>query len=69
MAAEERMPGDARRPRDRRPAIWPWLLMPLLVLAVFCALERMHHRPGAPWGSAWAHHAASDQSSPPAQRP
>jgi hypothetical protein len=40
MAADGRL--DAA-PRERRPAIWPWLLMPLIVLLVFCALLRMHH--------------------------
>jgi hypothetical protein len=53
-------------PRERRPAIWPWLLMPLLVLAVFCALERMHHRPGTGWGGAWTH-APDDGPSAPRQ--
>jgi hypothetical protein len=30
--------------RERRPAIWPWLLMPAAVLAVFFALNRVHHQ-------------------------
>lgn len=55
MAAERRF--GVRAPRERRPAIWPWLLMPLVVLAVFCALARVHHRPGTPWTGAWAHHS------------
>jgi hypothetical protein len=25
---------------ERRQAIWPWLLMPVVVLIVFCTLER-----------------------------
>jgi hypothetical protein len=33
--------------RERRPAIWPWLLMPAAVLAVFFALNRIHHHQGA----------------------
>ncbi len=33
-------------PRERRAAVWPWLVMPLVVLAVFFALLRMHHRLG-----------------------
>jgi hypothetical protein len=41
------MAADARRdtggPLERRPAIWPYILMPLIVLLVFCALLRMHH--------------------------
>jgi hypothetical protein len=57
----------ADSPRDRRPAIWPWVLMPLIVLAVFCALLRLHHRPGTPWKVGWSH-AASDET-PPAQQP
>jgi hypothetical protein len=55
MAAERR-----RDARERRPAIWPWLLMPLIVLLVFCALLRMHHPRG--WAGAWTH---SDESAPP----
>jgi hypothetical protein len=66
MAADGRVGSGGRLPRERRPAIWPWVLMPLLVLAVFCLLERMHHRPGTPWGGAWTHHAPGDESSPPA---
>ncbi|HET7756748.1 MAG TPA: hypothetical protein VFK87_05790 [Steroidobacteraceae bacterium] len=53
------MAAEPRRPRERRPAIWPWLLMPLVVLAVFCTLLRMHHRPGTPWAGAWAHAAGA----------
>lgn len=48
--------------RDRRPAIWPWLLMPVVVLLVFAALYRMHHRPGTPW-TPWTH--PSDESAQP----
>jgi hypothetical protein len=58
-----------RTPRERRPAIWPWLLMPLLVLVVFCALERMHHRAGTPWGGLWPHHAGNDESERRPQQP
>jgi hypothetical protein len=42
MAASDRL--DAGSPRERRPAIWPWLLMPVIVLLVFAALYRMHHQ-------------------------
>jgi hypothetical protein len=65
MAAEQRL--HARDLRERRPAIWPWLLMPLIVLLVFCALLRMHHRPGTPWAGAWSHPPASDESPQPAR--
>jgi hypothetical protein len=61
MAAE-------RSARERRPAIWPWLLMPLVVLLVFCALLRMHHRPGSPWwDGVWAHAETRDAGAPSAQ--
>jgi len=29
-------------PSERRPAIWPWLVMPLVTLALFFALNRLH---------------------------
>jgi hypothetical protein len=29
---------------ERRQAIWPWILMPLVVLLVFCALQRVQHQ-------------------------
>ena len=28
---------------DRRPAVWPWLVMPVIVLLVFYALHRLQH--------------------------
>jgi hypothetical protein len=31
--------------RERRPAVWPWLVMPLIVLVAFYALWRIHQRP------------------------
>lgn len=68
MAAERRLAGGVRGPRERRPAIWPWLLMPLVVLAVFCALARAHHRPGTPWTGVWGRHAPGDDGPRPAQR-
>lgn len=37
------MAANTNPSRERRPAIWPWLLMPAAVLAVFFALNRMHH--------------------------
>lgn len=63
MAAEARR--DARGARERRPAIWPWVVMPLVVLAVFCALVRVHHRPGTPWAGSWSHPPPSDESPQP----
>jgi len=38
----------ASGPRERRPAVWPWLLMPAVVLLVFYALFRMHQQPKPP---------------------
>jgi hypothetical protein len=38
----------ASSPRERRGAIWPWLLMPAIVLVVFYALFRVHQRARAP---------------------
>jgi hypothetical protein len=31
-------------PSDRRPAIWPWLVMPLITLALFYGLDRLRHQ-------------------------
>jgi hypothetical protein len=31
-------------PTDRRPAIWPWLVMPLVTLALFYGLDRMNRQ-------------------------
>jgi sterol desaturase/sphingolipid hydroxylase (fatty acid hydroxylase superfamily) len=33
---------------DRRPAVWPWLVMPIIVLLVFYALHRVQHPPRTP---------------------
>ncbi len=30
---------------ERRPAVWPWLVMPIIVLLVFYALHRVQHPP------------------------
>jgi hypothetical protein len=32
--------------RERRPAVWPWLVMPVVVLLVFYVLWRIHQSPG-----------------------
>ncbi len=34
--------------RERRTAIWPYLVMPLIVLAAFYILYQLHQRPAAP---------------------
>ena len=42
---------ERRTASDRRPAIWPWLLMPLAVLAMFFALRSVRHSTdGSPFG-------------------
>ncbi|MGH8139448.1 MAG: hypothetical protein ACREVV_14835 [Steroidobacteraceae bacterium] len=33
---------------ERRQAIWPWLVMPLLTLALFFALYRLHQKQNPP---------------------
>ncbi len=33
--------------RDRRPAVWPWLVMPLVVLGAFYTLKHVREHPGA----------------------
>jgi hypothetical protein len=38
MAAD--LPGGTK---DRRPAVWPWLVMPIIILVVFWALRSVHH--------------------------
>jgi hypothetical protein len=32
-------PIDTAAPAQRRPAVWPWLLVPLVALAIFFALR------------------------------
>ena len=34
--------------RERRPAIWPWLVMPAIVLLAFYTLKHVRERPGPP---------------------
>lgn len=42
------------RSRERRPALWPYLVMPLIVLILFYALNqlRQHSRDATPVSSA-----------------
>ena len=55
----------AERPsaRDRRPAIWPWLIMPVIVLLVFYTLFRIHN-PGAPLSELWSHTMGASHDAP-----
>ena len=52
----------AKRARERRPALWPYLVLPLIVLLVFCALLRVHH-PG------WLPRVAAHGVPPAPQQP
>lgn len=36
----------ARPSKQQRPAIWPWVLMPLAALALFFALRTVRHSTG-----------------------
>jgi hypothetical protein len=36
---------------QRRPAMWPWLVMPLTTLALFFALKEVRHLPPRATGS------------------
>ena len=44
MADEPPKPGTVPPgvPRERRPALWPWLVMPLVVLLMFYVLHTVH---------------------------
>ncbi|HEY3786681.1 MAG TPA: hypothetical protein VGL55_15495 [Steroidobacteraceae bacterium] len=42
MVAASPNPMISAGPVERRPAIWPWLVMPLVTLAMFFALNRLH---------------------------
>jgi hypothetical protein len=46
--------------RERRPAVWPWLVMPLIVLVVFYALYRVHQPQAAAVTSTQDAPAAAD---------
>jgi hypothetical protein len=52
-------------PADRRPAVWPWLLLPLVVLLMFFLLKTA--KDSLPPGS--AHHAERPADSAPSEDP
>ena len=62
MAAER-----ARAARERRPAVWPWLVMPLIVLLVYFALLKVHRRPEPAPPDATTQPPAAAQSGTPQQ--
>jgi hypothetical protein len=39
----QKSPRAVRTATERRPAVWPWLLMPLAALALFFALRTVRH--------------------------
>jgi len=49
---------------ERRPAVWPWLIMPLIVLLVFWLLYRVQHPP-TPTAAPLPAAPAAPQSPPP----
>ena len=49
-------------PRERLPAVWPWLLIPLVALALFFALRSVRAQPEAASASAAPVSASSDDA-------
>jgi hypothetical protein len=45
---------------ERRPAVWPWLVMPLVVLLVYLTLHSVHQMPEKARAGAESHAPASD---------
>jgi len=46
MAAQGSKAGSTGMAPDRRPAIWPWLVMPFVTLSLFFALDKLHKAHG-----------------------
>jgi hypothetical protein len=46
------VPAGAAPPAERRPAVWPWLLLPLVALALFFALREVKGPDGHGEGAA-----------------
>ena len=42
MVAEHSNPLISSGQTERRPAIWPWLVMPLVALTMYLALDKIH---------------------------
>jgi len=51
-------------PADRRPAIWPWLVMPLITLLAFYWLYSMDQVDGIRGGRSAAATSVEDATSP-----
>ena len=41
----DRSPSASASAAERRPAVWPWLLLPLVALAMFLALRTVKQAP------------------------
>jgi hypothetical protein len=55
----------SRKPRERLPAVWPWLLIPLVALALFFILRSVRAEPDpAAAGSASPAVSAPEEGSP-----
>jgi hypothetical protein len=53
MADQARDAAAPLKPSERSPAVWPWLLIPLVALALFFALNRVRsEQTAAPSGVA-----------------
>jgi hypothetical protein len=55
----------SRKPSERMPAVWPWLLIPLVALALFFILRSVRAEPDpAATGSASPAVASPEEGSP-----
>ena len=63
MTPESTHSTAAAAPTDRRPAVWPWLLLPLVALTLFFLLKTAKEESPSPVSP---HHAvsAADVSAP-----
>lgn len=60
----EPTPSQSTAAADRRPAVWPWLLIPLVALTIFYVLHTAKEAPRRPAG---AQHAESTDGSAPSE--
>ena len=60
----EPTPNPSSAAAERRPAVWPWLLIPLVALTIFYVLHTAKEAPRRPAG---AQHAESADSAAPSE--
>jgi hypothetical protein len=48
MATRSPDEAGAHKPTERQPAVWPWLLIPLVALALFFVLSKVREESAAP---------------------